>query len=342
VRIGLITESNLNANYRTLIPLRALERRGHEVVWPSSAETDAPMRDLLSCDVVHCYRRLDRFEDLRRLSQRGVAIVFDNDDNHAAAEVSEGGAGAAGARYNRKVFRDVLKAARLADVTTTPSRELAHVYRAAGVERVAVLENHLPREMFGFGSRSRHDGVVVGWVAGREHRIELERLPVRDTFARLLQAHPKLRVLTVGLRVPLDSPRYEHVSKVLFGDLLTTIAGIDVAVAPLADTPFNRCRSNVKLKEYGSAGAAWLASPVGAYRELGERQGGRLVADDGWFEALQELVGSSRRRRRLARRALAWAKAETIDRHAAGWEDAFSAAVERAQARIAERGRVTA
>jgi hypothetical protein len=334
VKLGVLYEpASANGYYRATIPMGALERRSHEVVWPAKVE-EVPMRKLSGCDLVHCYRRMDLLGDLRRLSERGVAISFDNDDDYAAAEVSDGGRGLEGHRYNKELFRDIIKAARLADLTTTPSAPLAERYRAAGVENVAVIENHLGRDMFGFGSKSKHEGVVVGWVAGREHRLDLERVPIADALKRLLDIHPELRVLSVGVRLPLHSERYEHILEVPFHDLLKITGRIDIGIAPLADTAFNRSRSNVKLKEYASGGAMWLASPVEPYRGLGERQGGLLVADDDWFVMIDGLIRNSRRRGRLAKRALKWAKAQTIDRHVAAWEGELHGAVERAQRRV--------
>ena len=330
MRLGVIYEAHNNSHYRAIFPLRALERRGHTVIWPTAAR-EVPMRELSSCDLVHCYRRINRIGDLRRLSADGVAVSFDNDDNYGATDMGQTASGFAGLQSNKAIFREVLKAARLADVATTPSEALAARYRAGGAGNVRVIENHLERGMFGFGSRSRHRGVVVGWIAGREHAGDLERVPIVDALRRLLDMHRDLGVLTVGLALPLRSERYEHIEEVAFRDLLKITGRMDIGVAPLADTPFNRCRSNVKLKEYASGAAAWLASPVGPYRGLGEQQGGMLVDDDGWVVAIDGLIRSSRSRRRLAGRALRWAKAQTIDRHAEQWEEAFEEAIERSR-----------
>ena len=61
--------------------------------------------------------------------------------------------------------REFLKMAKLADLATTPSTILAERYAAAGIENVAVIANHLPRWMPGFGSKPTHAGTVIGWMA---------------------------------------------------------------------------------------------------------------------------------------------------------------------------------
>jgi hypothetical protein len=200
------------------------------------------------------------------------------------------------------------------------------------VQNVAVIENHLDGKMLGFGARSRHDGVVVGWVAGREHKVDLERIPIAKALERLLALHVDLRILTVGLRLPMRAERYEHLTSVPLPNLLKVTSRIDIGLAPLSDIAFNRSRSNVKLKEYSSGGASWLASPVGPYLGLGDKQGGVLVEDQEWFAALDELIRHPRRRRRLARRALRWARRQAIDGHAGRWEGAFADTVERVRA----------
>jgi hypothetical protein len=329
VKLGLISESTANAYYRAIFPMRALSARGHTVVWPEDGK-DVPMRELLACDLVHCYRRMDRLDDLRTLVRHGVPVSFDNDDNYAAAEDSKEGSGLEGRQHNNRLARLTLEAARTANLMTTTCAPLRDQYRAAGVERIEVIANRIDRSvMTGFGSKAKHEGVVLGWVAEREHRIEAERLPIARVLAELLELHPELRVVTVGLRLQLPPDRYRHVPRVPFLQLLQTTSTFDIGIAPLVDTEFNRSRSDVKLKEYSSGGAAWLASPVGPYLGLGEAQGGRLVADEEWLKRASELILDARTRRRLGKRAARWAKAETIDRHAKPWESAFAEAIER-------------
>jgi glycosyltransferase involved in cell wall biosynthesis len=175
--------------------------------------------------------------------------------------------------------------------------------------------------------------VVVGWIAAGEHTVDIRALKPAESLSHLLEAHANLRVLTVGVRLALSSDRYEHIPEVAYPDMLKVVSRLDVGIAPLVDSEFNRARSNVKLKEYASGGAAWAASPVGPYRELGRKQGGVLVPDDHWFDALDRLLRSRTLRLRLARRALRWAKTQTVDRHAVDWEKRFLLAMQSADTR---------
>jgi glycosyltransferase involved in cell wall biosynthesis len=111
-----------------------------------------------------------------------------------------------------------------------------------------------------------------------------------------------------------------------FDELPRRIAEWDIGIAPLADIPYNATRSDIKVKEYAACGVPWLASPFGPYSDLGEAQGGRLVHDDGWFEALDRLVARRRERKRLSRKGRAWAKRQTMDAVADRWERLFAEA----------------
>ena len=85
----------------------------------------------------------------------------------------------------------------------------------------------------------------------------------------------------------------------------------DIAIAPLADTPFNRCKSSIKTLDYAALGLPVLASDRAVYRgTLADGPGGMLLPDDtaAWFVALSRLVRDAKLRRRLsegARGALA-------------------------------------
>ncbi len=337
MKLGFILEPDApNSNYRAIMPMLALERRGHDVVWPADIGRDVPLPALMGCDLVHCFRRPDRTPDLRRLAASGVAVSFDNDDDLRGIDVSVDAkrrlSGGRGRFQNVKKFSDMLNVARFAELTTTPSATLAEAYRAGGAKHVEVIDNYLDdRNMAGYGCRTEHDGIVVGWVAGREHELDLPHLSVAEDVMSLLDSHDDVRVLTVGSRLPLKSPRYEFRKEVRFEELVRLCSGFDIGIAPLADTQFNRSRSSVKLKEYAAGGAAWLASAVGPYRGMGKREGGILVDNGRWFDALDALVRSGRRRRGLSRNALKWARQQTIDNNALLWEEAFGAAIDRAR-----------
>jgi glycosyltransferase involved in cell wall biosynthesis len=318
--------------YRGLGPMVALHQRGHEirqVVRPGEFRANL----IHGCDVVHVYRECDD-ETLRlvkRAKEAGTAVVWDNDDNLAAVPKSNSGykeyGGAAGARVQKTISRLL----DLADLVTAPSAMLCEHYRERGAPHVQLIENYVRDEIPSTPARRNGAGVRVGWLAGSEHHLDVERIPIKDQLERLLATHADVRVTTIGVGLGMRDERYRHVRRLDFVKLPEEMASFDVGIAPIADIPFNQGRSNVKLKEYAAQGIPWLASPIGPYGAMGEQQGGRLVADDGWYDALDRLVRKERERRKLAKRAAKWGTSQTIGANAQLWEDALAAAVERAQ-----------
>lgn len=331
MRIGLLSNPELvNSNYRAYQPLAAVARRGGHEVLRNFRGRPLSLEQLLSCDVVHVHRLADAENRAlaRHLHEAGIGIVWDNDDDVSALPRSNPHFRRLGAAGRRELAAGTSQMVLLADVVTTPSEALAAKYRELGATDVRVLENRLPREFMRVKPLA-HEGIVIACLAGLEHRVDYEQLGLHDTLARLLDAHPQLRLLTIGYGLGLAPERTEHIPLVGFLDLVRTLARADVGIAPLVDIPWNRARSNVKLKEYAAAGLAWLASPVGPYLGMGERQGGRLVPDDGWHEALEQVVVDTRDRRKLAKRGAKWVKAESVDRHADEWEAALRDAAAR-------------
>jgi glycosyltransferase involved in cell wall biosynthesis len=323
MRLGVVWEPEANASYRAIEPMKAMLRRGHEVVWPADSEGEAQLRRLAGCDLVHVYRRgsKETRRVLTELAKAGTAITYDNDDDFTAVPKESPLYKSTGGLMGQRIFAETLKVARMAAAFTTPSEELGEKYHGAGVDRVEVIGNYLAPDAL--RPRSRHEGVVIGWVAGLEHRADVARIGIAEALARLVAKHDGVSVECIGVDLRLPE-RYTHDPLVPFPELPRRIGGFDIGIAPLADIPYNRTRSDIKLKEYAASGVPWLASPVGPYRGLGEAQGGRLVPDDGWFDALDRLVTRRRERRRLARRAHAWAKRQTVDAAADRWEQLFT------------------
>jgi len=342
--VGITPEPMANSDYRVRLPIEALADRGHstEVVqWDFYRGGDPPpLAALRQADVVHIWRLHE--SPVQRLAealrQHGVAVVWDNDDDLLRLPP---GKVPKGVRPAKERTNDELVAImKAAHVVTTTCQELARRFRrAAGVD-VQVIGNYVEARSLRRPAAAPREELVVGWVAGGEHKIDLKQLRLRAALDRVLEQHPYVRVMSVGLPLGLRSERYLAHESVPLAQLPSTLASFDIGIAPLADVSFNRVRSDVKLKEYAAAGLPWLASPIGPYRDRGEEQGGRLVRDPFWQKDLEALIVDDAARDHLRERAIAWGRTQTIEHHAHLWESVFERATTRArggQAAPAER-----
>jgi glycosyltransferase involved in cell wall biosynthesis len=326
-----------NGFYRGSGPMAALAARGHEVRRIPTEVDEPPVAGVRDVDLLHVHRYTEpwtqRLVEVAKAS--GAAVVWDNDDDMGSVPKGTPAYRVHGGVRWQQRLREMRWIFRRADLATAPSRALVERLRHYGAAHVELIENHVPDQFLRARGGRPHDGVTIGWIAGLEHQLDVERLPIRAVLQRLLDERPEVRVVTFGLGLGLSSERCRSIDVVALAELANETASFDVGIAPIADIDFNRARSNIKLKEYAAAGVPWLASPTGPYLGLGEQQGGRLVADDQWHEQLTRLIDKPRERRKLAKRAAKWAAGETLSKNAHLWETCFTNAIERARAAAA-------
>jgi len=338
MRIAFVADRKTgNGFYRGIGPMAALEQcRGHRVREVPINEGAPPLAAVRDVDVLHIHRYSEpgAVGLAREAKAHGAALVWDNDDDMGSVPKGTPGYRRQGGMMWERRLAGMRKLFQIADLVTTPSAGLAERMREYGARHAEVVENHVPDE-FVLRSRPPREGVTVGWIAGLEHSIDSERIPLREALQRLLDERAEVRVVSFGLSLGLRGDRYRHVDVVPLLELTRAAGVFDVGIAPLTDIAMNRARSNIKLKEYAAAGACWLASPVGPYVGLGEKQGGRLVSDDGWHEALSRLLDRPRERAKLTKRAGRWVAGETLTKAAPTWERRFEEAIERARSAAA-------
>jgi glycosyltransferase involved in cell wall biosynthesis len=334
MRIAFLAATDTgNGFYRGTAPMAALELRGHRIVRLPTDSDRVPLDAVRDVDLLLVHRFTDeRAQKLvREAKDRGAAVVWDNDDD--AGAIPKGTVAYrkfGGANWERRLVAMRRIFART-DLVTAPSPHLARRLADAGALRTAVIENYPPDQFLRTGRRS-HAGVVVGWIAGREHGVDVEQLDLRAVAERLLDDRPELRVHTFGASLGIRSDRYVNTNVVPLLRLTEEATAFDIGIAPIADIGLNRARSNIKLKEYAAAGLPWLASPIGPYAGLGEKQGGRLVADDRWYDEVSRLLDKPRDRRKLQKHAAKWAAGETLEKNAHRWEELFLDTIERSRA----------
>jgi hypothetical protein len=333
VRIAFIADPQLPGGwYRGIGPMLALHTRGHDIVQMWTPDRGILGERMAGCELllIHRSHEAEILELVRHAKRRGMAVVYDNDDDMRAIPRGDAShrdyGGFAGSRAQQEIRRLLQQA----DLAIASSLQIAERFREYGAEHVVHIENYVPDAALNATAPSNGDRIVAGWLAGNEHHLDVDRLPLREQVARALDAHPQLIVETLGCSLKLEHERYRHVKRRDFFDLPAHLARYDIGLAPIADIPFNRARSNIKVKEYAALGRPWLASPVGPYASLGEKQGGRLVPDDGWADAIGRLVEKPRERRKLARRARKWGREQAMSANVDRWERVLMEAVVRA------------
>lgn len=332
MRIAFLPDgTSPNAVYRSIGPMTELARRGHETRMLEAGNRATWAEALRWCEVFHVHRVCDGgvIEMARAAKAAGAAVVWDDDDDVTRTDRRVGGRGVPRGLEAKRRLDARARLFQLADLVTTPSAWLAEVFRQGGARDVRVIENYVVDDMM--RDRGARTGeLTIGWVAGGEHRLDAERLGIAETLARLLDAHPRLHVATLKLDLKIPSDRYRRIAPVPLPELSRHVSTFDVGIAPLSsEIAINHARSSIKLKEYAALGVPWLASPIGPYAGLGEREGGRLVPDGDWDDQLIRLAHSDRDRRRLAKRADRWGRGQLLSRNVGRWERALEALVRR-------------
>jgi glycosyltransferase involved in cell wall biosynthesis len=331
--IAYAWELHPSSHYRAFQPLLELAHRGHMVAIHTRPEeltpSDAELEELAETfDVAFIARYIEpeAVALARRLTEAGVPVVWDFDDDVLASRAG---------RTDDESLRRIAGVRGMfdtVDVVTTTNERLAARFLEEGARHAVAIPNYVTRPALEAPPRP-HEGLVLGYIGWVDHQADWERLGLVETINELLEDHDQLRVETVGpLDFDLPAERWTRHEAVPFEQLPALIAGFDLALAPLSDLRFNYGRSDIKLKEYAIAGVPWLASPVGPYAEHGEEQGGRLVADDAWFDEIDRLVLDKRARKKLAKRGQKWALGHTLPRRSGEWEAALREAIDVASA----------
>ena len=300
--------------------VRCLSRLNHPLVRDKVVSTEETIERFLDeveeRDLLMVQRNavpadlLESFLDA--VTERELPVVFELDDNlleeKALPEVS--------AHY-RSVAESLRVLARASAVTTVTTKALEKVAQRHA-ERVEVVPNMLDERLWIRGSSETGGSppapgdrpIRALYMGTVTHGQDLRLL--EPVFARLHDQGLEVELEVIGGE-PLSEDEWYSRLKVPAGYstyprfvpwLRSMRERWDFAVAPLRDTPFNRCKSDIKFLEYSALGLPGAFSDIGVYSTCTD-DSGLLVPNqtDAWYEAVRALALDMELRTHLAENA---------------------------------------
>jgi hypothetical protein len=345
--------------YRLVFPATVLAAQGMDVAEGRREDIQAVWRrtqdgprvawaEPLDCDVAVFQRvcRRDIVDCIPSWQRQGTAVVMDVDDLLSAVDPGNPAFAAYHPSSGAENWHHLERACRMADMVTVSTPALAERYGRHG--RVRVLRNCVPEWYLsvhapgaqGSGSacgsaRHRQTGAlhkesqpaptVLGW-AGRVDVHAADLAVVGTAVAQALrQTGATFRAVGDAATLTTLGVEGEVVPFMPFEDYPVQVARLDVGMAPLADTAFNRGKSFLKPLEMAALGVPFVASPLPEYARLAELGAGDLASRPRqWLAALRRLLTDAEYRAERAGRGREVAAGLTYEAHADGWAAAWS------------------
>ncbi len=325
-----------SAHIRLLLPLQHPSLAGRLTV--TSGESLAPA-DVVIVDRTWKYDvSLHTAEKLlKAVRAQSSRLVYSIDDNLLDLDLS-GGFRAGFTMEQLAVIRLLIRESDAVLVSTAP---LADRLRPLN-PNIHLLPNALDERLFPArptpdSRRPTPDGLLkVGYMGTFTHdddlymilealrscagRIELQ-LAGGIADARALEAFAPLKVNVLN---PHGHHEYPD-----FTAWMVRSLDWDLGIAPLEDTVFTRCKSDIKFLDYSLLGIPGIYSKVPAYRDTVKHGETGWLAEnstDAWREALHTLIDDADQRQRLAVNAEDWVRENrTLEHCARLWTEAIEA-----------------
>jgi glycosyltransferase involved in cell wall biosynthesis len=217
----------------------------------------------------------------------------------------------------------------IADMVTTTTKYLARKLKDYN-PNVRVLPNYLNMRRWDLPKQTSHnDRLRVGWAGSITHLPDLVSiLPV----LRKIQSELDVEYVFVGeprLKNYIKGLKAECMLGVPFEAWPSKLHGLrlDIGLAPLRNTEFNRCKSNIKFLEYAIAKIPGVYSKtVYSRKNFDSRKRGVIsFNEDQWYLALRNLIICKSLRDDVATSAYAHVRQQyNLESNIYKWVDAYN------------------
>ena len=261
--------------------------------------------------------------------EHGKKIIVDSDDGLQLNEDSP-----FKPEHEIAQASDVIKRTmEIADMVTTTTPYLAKQLSVLN-KNVKVLPNSMDLEKWDLPKHTNDSQYFrIGWAGSVTHLDDLKMIV--EPLKRIMDEFPQVQLIFCGeTRIAELFPNYpvETVLGVPFDAWPARLHGLrlDLGLAPLRDTPFNRCKSNIKFQEYSIAKVPGIYSPTvynihGGFNQPFDGVFGHIAYDEEqWYRCIKNMILSKELRSDLIGKAYPFVKRKyNLAKNIHLWEDAY-------------------
>lgn len=257
----------------------------------------------------------------------GKKVVIDCDDNfldvlesHPLYDKLKGG------KRDKAFMITILSFADVITVSTEPLKQRfsRHFKDRHDLEKkIVVLPNMNDIKDWNFITAPKHeDKIVIGYAGSNSHQDDLAMF--MPHLMKIMRKYPNVYFESIGSIHKRDLHMFKDFTSdemnrcdllpatwtfKEYPEMISTLKW-DIAVAPLVDSAFTRCKSHIKFMEMSSLKMPVIASRVYPYfmdiqgrKVIEHEKTGLLVKPSEWFDALEDLILHKEKRIRLGENA---------------------------------------
>lgn len=202
---------------------------------------------------------------------------------------------------------------------------------------IEIISNCIDDRMIDFSNITNpknFEEITIGYMGTPTHHNDFNMIiPALEKISNKSQSKIKLQVIGITdksgffiatsklpiefINIPMEKVPYEN-----FLPWFVSNFKWDIGLAPLMDTDFNRCKSDIKFLDYALLPSAIICSNVPAYQSVKNLETGLLVNNniDEWKNALELLIWNNHLRSRIKFNSRTYLlKYRTIEKNYMNW-----------------------
>jgi hypothetical protein len=194
-----------------------------------------------------------------------------------------------------KIYRSHFEALNYIDNISVSTNSLAkYVHKLFPNKRVNVLHNttHFEWPKKGSSNLLNHKPIITYFPGTRSHDRDFWQ--IEEVITLFLSQNPSASLLVIG---PLDSElvnkqhsQVKHIQKLPFNDYAQATSNSWVNLLPLEPTPFNQCKSAIKIIETATYSIPTICSPLPDALRFEATAAFTAIDQQQWLEHLNKMM----------------------------------------------------